>query len=91
MICTVCTNKIGKKQSKFNEKFDFRLISLTISTKNGLAAILFLLFTVVTASVCQRLPEQAFTTHDGLASNLVTMIFQDSKGYLWIGTDEGIR
>ncbi|NUN70342.1 MAG: ATP-binding protein [Bacteroidetes bacterium] len=38
----------------------------------------------------QRLPVQSFTTNDGLASNLVTEIYQDSKGYLWIGTDEGI-
>jgi signal transduction histidine kinase/ligand-binding sensor domain-containing protein len=38
----------------------------------------------------QRLPVQTFTTRDGLASNLVTKIYQDSQGYLWVGTDEGV-
>lgn len=32
---------------------------------------------------------RSFTVHDGLASNYITTITQDSKGYLWIGTDEG--
>ncbi|MBP6673317.1 MAG: hypothetical protein KA247_09220, partial [Bacteroidetes bacterium] len=32
---------------------------------------------------------RSFTTHDGLISNFVTTLKQDSKGYLWIGTDEG--
>ncbi len=41
-------------------------------------------------SGAQRLPVQTYTTRDGLASNFITEIYQDSRGYLWIGTDEGI-
>ena len=31
-----------------------------------------------------------FTTQEGLPSNEVYTIFQDSKGYIWIGTDRGV-
>ena len=31
-----------------------------------------------------------FTTKDGLPSNEVYCVFQDSKGYIWIGTDRGV-
>lgn len=48
------------------------------------------LFLLLQTAFAQRLPVQSFTTRDGLASNMVTAIVQDSKGYLWIGTDEGI-
>ncbi|MBP6673552.1 MAG: hypothetical protein KA247_10405, partial [Bacteroidetes bacterium] len=44
----------------------------------------------VSCALGQRLPVQTYTSKDGLASNFITEIYQDSKGYLWIGTDEGI-
>lgn len=31
-----------------------------------------------------------FTTKDGLPSNEVYVVFQDSKGYIWLGTDKGV-
>ncbi len=31
-----------------------------------------------------------FTTKDGLLSNEVYCVFQDSKGYIWISTDKGV-
>src|SRR5436305_13252186 len=31
------------------------------------------------------------TTKDGLASNFVNSIFQDKKGFLWIGTENGLQ
>lgn len=53
--------------------------------------LLFILcFIAAVPALSQRLPVQTYTTRDGLASNFITEIFQDSKGYLWIGTDEGI-
>lgn len=31
------------------------------------------------------------TTKDGLTSNIITCIYQDSKGYMWIGTQDGLN
>ncbi len=38
----------------------------------------------------QILPFEHYTTKNGLPSNWVTSIFQDSRGYLWIGGDGGM-
>src|SRR2546426_11512331 len=41
--------------------------------------------------VCaQHLPVRRFSVNDGLANNAVRCIFQDSKGYLWFGTNDGL-
>ena len=42
------------------------------------------------AAVDQRLPLRRYGIDDGLAHNVVGAIFQDSKGYLWFGTAEGL-
>lgn len=34
---------------------------------------------------------RALTMADGLTSNLVTYLFQDSKGFIWIGTADGLN
>jgi ligand-binding sensor domain-containing protein len=39
----------------------------------------------------QTFPFHAYTTQEGLASDNVTALFQDSKGFLWIGTDNGLN
>lgn len=38
----------------------------------------------------QTLPFHPYTTKDGLLSNSINTFFQDSRGYLWIGTVDGI-
>ncbi len=35
-------------------------------------------------------PLRHFTVHDGLAQQQVTCMFQDSRGYIWVGTKAGI-
>jgi signal transduction histidine kinase/streptogramin lyase len=41
---------------------------------------------------CQRnLKFEHFTTANGLSENFVYAVFQDSKGFLWIGTHEGLN
>src|SRR6266705_2002689 len=32
-----------------------------------------------------------FTSENGLSENMVYTVFQDSKGYLWIGTHDGLN
>jgi len=41
-------------------------------------------------SFCQILPLQYYTSQDGLPANGINAFFQDSRGYLWIGTAEGV-
>jgi ligand-binding sensor domain-containing protein len=38
----------------------------------------------------QQLSIRRYTTRDGLAHNRVTSIHQDRKGYMWVGTYEGL-
>lgn len=38
----------------------------------------------------QTLPSQNYTTRDGLPSNQINVLYQDSRGYLWIGTNNGL-
>ncbi|MBI5474942.1 MAG: hypothetical protein HY961_21585, partial [Ignavibacteriae bacterium] len=51
---------------------------------------------LVAGAVChgklqaQILPFQSYVVRDGLVSNYVTALCQDSRGYIWIGTDNGI-
>ncbi len=33
----------------------------------------------------------SYSIHNGLSGNGITTIFQDSKGYIWIGTDDGLN
>ncbi len=51
-------------------------------------AILFLALPISTAG--QVLPFHTYTTKDGLPSNEIHVLYQDSRGYLWIGTAEGL-
>ena len=34
---------------------------------------------------------ESFTTENGLSENMVNAFYQDSKGYLWIGTHDGLN
>jgi len=45
---------------------------------------------VVKILFAQSLPLRHYSPEEGLASSTVTRIFQDSSGYLWIGTQHGL-
>ena len=51
---------------------------------------LFLLVLSVTGTWGQILPFHKYSIHDGLVSNSVTTIMQDSRGFIWIGGMDGI-
>ncbi len=38
----------------------------------------------------QVLPFQSYSSRDGLVSDAVTCILQDSRGFIWIGTNDGL-
>ncbi len=60
--------------------------------RSGIAPVLPLTFLLcgTLRAPAQILPFHAYTTQDGLISNSVTAVLQDSRGYIWIGTDEGL-
>jgi len=55
-----------------------------------LRATLTLLIVPPCSTPAQLLPLRYYTTKDGLISNWTTSVIQDSKGYLWVGTSDGI-
>ncbi|MCK6557795.1 histidine kinase [bacterium] len=65
---------------------------MTLRTKTALHNLgwLFLLFVLAAESAAQVLPFEHYTTKDGLPSNWITAMEQDSGGYLWIGSNEGL-
>jgi signal transduction histidine kinase/ligand-binding sensor domain-containing protein len=63
---------------------------MTMLTKK--LGILCIVLAVASPSpaISQMLPFHNYTIRDGLPSNHVTALCQDSRGFLWIGTDEGL-
>ena len=43
-----------------------------------------------TVSYSQKIPFDNYSIKDGLPSNYITDIIQDSKGYIWFGTQNGV-
>ena len=60
---------------------------MLFSTKNNLLVLLLLISSVVFS---QTLPCKNSTINDGLPSNSIKCIFKDSRGLLWIGTENGL-
>src|SRR5246127_1040296 len=48
-------------------------------------------FTVSVNFYAQEFNFSQITLRDGLPSSQVNTIFQDNEGYIWIGTNEGIK
>src|SRR5690349_3330771 len=45
---------------------------------------------VLSPARAERLPVRVYTVDDGLAGDEINTILQDSRGFLWIGTDTGL-
>ncbi len=58
-----------------------------------LSGLLFLLFTCIYATGWSQLYLNArlLTTVNGLSDNRITAIYKDAKGYIWIGTKNGLN
>jgi len=72
--------------------FDTKTYLIQIKKRyRNILAILFLLYVVYNlVTISQVLPFHTYTVKDGLSSNFVNVMCQDSRGYLWIGTTDGI-
>ncbi len=52
--------------------------------------LLWLVAAVALTGHAEQLPIRAYTTADGLAHNHINRIRQDSRGFLWFATDDGL-
>lgn len=58
-----------------------------------LKTIFFSLLLVLSAGgrlAGQSLPFKLYTPHDGLPQSQIVSMFQDSRGYIWVGTKGGL-
>lgn len=60
---------------------------MLFSIKNKFFSLLFFITSVV---LSQTIPSRNITINDGLPSNNIKCIFKDSRGLLWIGTEDGL-
>ena len=61
-----------------------------ISLLRTLIALLPLLSAWPVRILSQEIPFHSYSVKDGLISNSINSICQDSRGYIWIGTSDGI-
>jgi ligand-binding sensor domain-containing protein len=66
------------------------MIKMEKRTDKLFLIIVLLVVVTVFRSSAQKLPFKNYSTREGLVHNDVCHIYQDSQGYLWIGTAEGI-
>lgn len=53
--------------------------------------LLLFLFNLVVFSHATNTQLQQLTTSDGLSNNIVNVVFQDSNGFIWVGTEDGLN
>lgn len=53
--------------------------------------VFFSVIVLISTAISQDLQFEHFNTEDGLSANTILSIFQDSKGFLWIGTYNGLN
>jgi PAS domain S-box-containing protein len=59
-------------------------------TKSGSGLWLIMLWSIAAPCFAEQLPIKSYTTAEGLARDSVNRIVQDSRGFLWFATPEGL-
>lgn len=59
-------------------------------TFSSLLIIFLIILSQTTPIFSQSYTYNSYTTKDGLPSNIITALLQDKKGYIWIGTNNGL-
>src|SRR5438876_9516827 len=59
------------------------------SALTGMTLSLFILVFTLCAN-CERLPIKTYSVAEGLAGNQINKIVRDTRGFLWICTNEGL-
>lgn len=68
---------------RYRLKIDFSLRARSIAA----IAVCLMAFSIASA---QTYRFRVYTSSTGLPSNIIYSLFQDSKGYIWFGTDSGV-
>src|SRR5262245_17877442 len=64
--------------------------ALQNSVLRQLTSLITFLLTVVVAVYAEQLPLKSYRTTDGLLSDTINSIVQDSRGFIWFGTSFGL-
>ncbi|HKV42642.1 MAG TPA: two-component regulator propeller domain-containing protein [Blastocatellia bacterium] len=67
-----------------------RVVLGVLSQRVGIAWLLLALIGISGKTAAERLPIKTYTTADGLVRDHINRIVQDSKGFLWFSTPEGL-
>ena len=59
--------------------------------KENIVWVLLILFLALQHAEAQTVEARKFTSLDGLSNNKVNAVFQDSRGFLWMGTNDGLN
>ena len=51
---------------------------------------LLILISIISFSFADQIEFERFTIDNGLSQNTVYEVFQDSRGYIWMGTQGGL-
>ena len=60
------------------------------SQTHNMKRTLLILISIISFSFADQIEFERFTIDNGLSQNTVYEVFQDSRGYIWMGTQGGL-